>query len=144
MTPPFAWIIALIFQSWVMRSEALSLEGRRKMIKRSALVALPFAILPKAVALDMDAFMQEELTSKECNDKVDKKCQRNLSADEALCRFGQPSPATGQACVRANVSPKRQGGVDAFGNIDRGDYVRCKPYYVDGENGFLVKKFKCE
>jgi hypothetical protein len=90
-----------------------------------------------AWALDMDAFINQELIQ----DNVKSK----LTADEALCRFGQPSRATGEACVRAGLSTKRRPGgsrlrdqaaVDAFGTVDRGDYVRCKfEYELDGKKG---------
>jgi hypothetical protein len=100
-----------------------------------------------ASALDIDAFMNNEL-SKPCDPSRDKKCAPKLSEDEALCRFGQPSPATGQACVRAGLSSKRPGGVDAFGKIDRGGFVKCKAVYEredpNGPKGMLMKEWKCE
>lgn len=53
-----------------------------------------------------------------------------MSEDEALCRFGQPSLAKGDACVRAGLptAPLKKGGVDAFGQVDRYDsdeFVGC-------------------
>jgi hypothetical protein len=114
--------------------------------RRSVFFVPALLIAPSAAnALDMDAFMQKELDSTPCNDKIDKKCKPKFSDDEALCRFGQPSPETGAACTRAGMPTDRPGRpVDAFGKVDRGDYVRCKSYYVDGENGKLEKKWKCQ
>ena len=102
-----------------------------------------------AGALDMDAFVAKELAlsnnDSDCDDRVDKKCQRKMSDDEALCRFGQPSQATGEACLRANMSTKRSSTVDAFGKVDRGDYLRCKAKYVDdGKSNKLVKEWDCK
>lgn len=102
-----------------------------------------------ARALDMDAFIQKELAlsknDSNCDDRVDKKCQRKMSDDEALCRFGQPSQATGEACVRAKLSTKRSSTVDAFGKVDRGEYLRCKAKYVDdGKSNKLVKEWDCK
>jgi hypothetical protein len=84
-----------------------------------------------AWALDMDAFMNQELNK----DSV----KPTLSQDEALCRFGQPSQATGEACLRAGLSTKRRSGgtLNAFGTVDRGDFVRCKyEYQLDGKGGY--------
>ncbi|KAG7350484.1 hypothetical protein IV203_009844 [Nitzschia inconspicua] len=93
-----------------------------------------------ALALDIDSFIQTELNEDTCNEKKSKKCKPNLTEDEALCRFGQPSQKTGEACLRAGMSTQRPTGVDAFGKVDRGNFVRCKPNYVeDPKNpGFLT------
>lgn len=101
---------------------------------------------PQASALDIDSFIQNELKSDACDDKTSKKCKPKLSEDEAMCRFGQPSPKTGEACLRAGLPTKRPSGVDAFGKVDRGDFVRCKANYVeDPKNpGFLVNVWKCD
>ncbi|CAJ1923524.1 unnamed protein product [Cylindrotheca closterium] len=89
-------------------------------------------------ALDMDGFMNSEL-------QKDSKPDQGMSADEALCRFGSPSPETGKACVRAGMSPERKGKpVDAFGKIDRGEYVRCKSFWVEGASGKLEKQWNCQ
>ena len=100
--------------------------------------------LPSA-ALDMDAFARKELADEVCDDRVSKKCKPQLSEDEALCRFGQPSPKTGEACLRAGMSTKRPTGVDAFGTLDRGEFIRCKPKYVDDpKTNKLVKTWDCQ
>lgn len=98
-----------------------------------------------AYALDMDAFANQQLAGEACNEKTDKKCKPKLSDDAALCRFGSPSPETGAACLRAGMPTDRPGSpVDAFGKIDRGDYLRCKSYYVDGPSGKLEKQWRCQ
>jgi hypothetical protein len=75
-----------------------------------------------AFALDMDAFMNSELSKDNKNAQ-----EKNAINDDAVsCRYGAPGPETGDACVRAGLPTTRKaGGVDAYGKIDRGDYVRC-------------------
>ncbi len=93
---------------------------------------------PAQAVLDMEAFAERELSS-----TTDKK---EMTADEALCKFGQPSPQRGQACERAGLSTantKRKGGVDAYGNIDRGQFVRCKQFY-QLVNDKYVKVTECK
>ena len=103
-----------------------------------------------AQALDIDAFVQKEMANEVCDDRLNKKCQPKLSDDQALCRFGQPSQETGQACLRANMSTQRGGGgLDAFGKVNRGNYLRCKATYVDDQSptsssNKLVKQWNCQ
>jgi hypothetical protein len=101
-------------------------SGRRGFVQKIVAVAASSTFTTGASALDMDAFANSQLDSK-----------KELTSDEALCKYGQPSPATGEACVRAGMSTERsKGGVDAFGTRpNRGDFVRCKfPYaVVDGK-----------
>lgn len=94
-----------------------------------------------AQALDMDSFMSQELSPPK-NAVPTKK----LSDDEALCKFGQPSKERGDACIRAGLpTTLKKGGVDAYGNVDRGDFVRCKFIYESDPNvKFLVKKTVCQ
>lgn len=114
-------------------------------LSRRSIVFLPIAIATASVstvnsvnALDIDGFMNSEL-------QKDSKSDQGMSADEALCRFGQASPETGNACLRAGMSTVRKGKpVDAFGNIDRGDYVRCKSFYVEGNGGKLERQWNCK
>lgn len=57
----------------------------------------------KSFALDMDAFVNQELANDEakCNPKLDSKCIPKLSTDEALCKYGQSgSSARSEACKR--------------------------------------------
>lgn len=125
--------------------------------RRSFLAVLPLVAAPgipitavvvaaNANALDVDNFIQQQLDTSSCDERTSKKCKPQLSEDEAMCRFGQPSPRTGNACVRAGLATSRQGGVDAFGKIDRGDFVRCKGVYVDDpeRKGMLMKQWVCQ
>eukprot|EP00535_Pseudo-nitzschia_heimii_P005095 CAMPEP_0197192800 /NCGR_PEP_ID=MMETSP1423-20130617/25758_1 /TAXON_ID=476441 /ORGANISM="Pseudo-nitzschia heimii, Strain UNC1101" /LENGTH=158 /DNA_ID=CAMNT_0042645771 /DNA_START=77 /DNA_END=550 /DNA_ORIENTATION=- len=108
--------------------------------RRSAIFTFPMLALMAGVAaspspsaaLDVDSFIAKELDSKKVTAK--------MSDDEALCKFGSPAKATGEACLRAGLSTKRPTGVDAFGTVDRGDFVKCKPKYVDDpkNQGMLV------
>jgi len=115
--------------------------------RRSFLVTIPFITAATRIdcwALDMDAFINAELDKDDC-DPSSKRCipKNKMSDDEALCKFGQPSKERGEACVRAGMSIQlKQGGVDAFGKLNRGDFVRCKQFY-DLENGAYVKKTEC-
>jgi hypothetical protein len=86
----------------------------------------------------MEAFAQRELTTTS-NSSAD------LSPDAALCRYGFPSPQTGAACVRAGLPTQRAtSGLDAFGTVDRGDFVRCNQFYETNEQGKYVKKTVCK
>jgi len=109
-------------------------------------IAMTTVAPPAVSGLDIDRFVEKELDTNTCNETTDKKCRPKMSEDEALCRFGQPSRRTGEACLRASLPTKRPSGVDAFGSIDRGNFVKCKPNYVeDPKNpGFLVNQWKCE
>lgn len=59
----------------------------------------------KAEALDMDAFMSAELEAdvKNCDPKRDPKCKPKLSADEALCQYGQGAKRS-EACKRVKAT----------------------------------------
>jgi hypothetical protein len=107
----------------------------------TAAAASAFVIAPPASnALDMDAFANQQLKSSVCDDK---KCAPKLTDDEALCRYGSPAQKTGEACVRAGLSTKRAGTLDAFGQSDRGDFARCKSRYEDkGDRYELVTECK--
>jgi hypothetical protein len=82
-----------------------------------------------ACALDYDSF-ESSIISEEKRVSAPK-----LSDDEALCRYGAPGRAMGEACDRAKVKPNLPRGVDAAGVVDRGDYLRCRYEYpiIDGE-----------
>ena len=61
------------------------------------------AALPTAAhALDMDAFMNQEIQAdtQNCDPKKDPKCKPKLSGDEALCQYGQVGKARSEACKR--------------------------------------------
>jgi hypothetical protein len=137
--------LMLLLMATVSPGEALqqpSLSRRQAFASiATAAAASAFVITPLASdALDMDAFANQQLSSSVCDDK---KCAPKLTDDEALCRYGSPSQKTGEACVRANLSTKRAGTLDAFGQTDRGDYVRCKSRYVDmGDRYEMVTECK--
>lgn len=61
--------------------------------------------IQEAKALDMDAFMNKELEADvaNCDPKRDPKCKPKLSADEALCQYGQ-GRSKGEACKRAKAA----------------------------------------
>lgn len=86
-------------------------------------------------ALDMDAFMNSQLDN--TPSKKEYPTTEKMSDDEALCKFGQPGRQKGDACVRAGlpIEPKKPGGVNAYGEVDRGTFVRCKTSYplIDGK-----------
>lgn len=83
---------------------------------------------PPALALDFDAFESGEI-SKDSTTLIP-----TLNDDEALCKYGAPGKAMGEACQRAGIKRKIPGGVDATGKVDRGDYLKCRYEYpiVDG------------
>jgi hypothetical protein len=107
---------------------------------RRLFMSIPFAIVCaserpfKAIALDMEAFMTSELQ---------KSNQPKLSDDQLLCQYGAPSRVTGDACIRAGMSTQRTGTLDAFGNADRGDFIRCKTFYEDKGDRY-EKRVVCE
>lgn len=117
--------------------------------RRRLMISLPFVTaashaqpISTVNALDVDGFIERELT----NDSKERK--RNLKADEALCKYGQPGKDRGDACVRAgipikDVYGKKNGTVNAYGEVDRGSYVRCQQFYELEEEGY-VKKTYCE
>jgi len=84
-------------------------------------------------ALDFDAFEAAE-TTKDNQNLIPK-----LNDDEALCKYGAPGKAMGEACERAKIQRKLPGGVDITGKVDRGDYLVCKYEYPD-----MVKTRVCK
>ncbi|EEC47200.1 predicted protein [Phaeodactylum tricornutum CCAP 1055/1] len=126
---------------WVKRPDfpqPLSLDRRRALEGLLAGVATGAFFPFSCYALDFDAFMSKELESSSASKT------QSLSSDAALCKYGQPSAQTGEACVRAGLPTTRaKGGVDAFGNINRGDFVRCKKVY-ENKNDSWVESWNCE
>jgi len=109
---------------------------------------------PAQAVLDIESFLAKEDTTKS-NTPYQYRTKssssntgdgKTMSDDEALCRFGSPSKKVGEACVRAGMSTKRPSGVDAFGTVDRGDFVKCKPNYVDDpdQKGRLINIWDCK
>jgi len=45
-----------------------------------------------------------EADKKNCNPKLDPKCAPKLSADEAMCQYGQSGEARGEACKRVKAA----------------------------------------
>lgn len=103
----------------------------------AAVVASTMSASPALAALDMDAFVNAELQESNTKGKP------TLTHDQGLCQYGAPSRETGEACVRANMSTKRTNSLDAFGTVDRGDYVRCRTYYDDKGDRY-EKRVVCE
>eukprot|EP00977_Amphora_coffeiformis_P009969 scaffold2330_cov153-Amphora_coffeaeformis.AAC.1 len=119
-----------------MTVDAYTTTSRRAFLASAAAGATTtVAVATPAWSLDMDAFINQELAAD--NNKA------QLSEDAALCKYGSPSPETGEACRRAGLSTTRK-GVDAFGKADRGDFVRCKQFYELDDKGNYVKKTACD
>lgn len=93
-------------RSW-MQGAMLTLAGGGAMIGRPS----------AGSAIDMDAFALQQLS----DDTNKKQISVALTDDEALCKYGQPSPKKGDACVRAGLptTAAKKGGVDAYGQVDR-------------------------
>jgi len=93
--------------------------------------------MQQSEALDFDSFINSELSA----DQV----KKDVTEDEKICKYAAPGKDKGEACARAGikVEGKKRGGVDAYGNIDRGDFVRCKTSYpmIDGK---YVKTVTCK
>ena len=90
-------------------TEGEKVTGRRKALQQILAVGVIAASSPpKAFALDMDAFANSELAAdqKNCDPKRDPKCAPQLTADEAMCKYGQSGEARGEACKRV----KKAGG----------------------------------
>ncbi len=115
-----------------------NLSSRRNFFKvtTAGLATATSALSPSsAFALDMDAFM---------NNAIQQDAPKEISDDERTCKYAAPGRERGAACERAGMSTKVKGsGVDAYGNIDRGDFVRCTTTYpiIDGQ---YVKTVTCE
>jgi hypothetical protein len=123
------------------RSSSRPLTGRRDFLDRAfavattamttaATTAASMTTNPSAAnALDYDSFESSIISNEE------RGASMKLTDDEALCRYGAPGRAMGEACDRAKATPKLPKGVDAAGIVDRGDYLRCRYEYpiVDGE-----------
>jgi hypothetical protein len=99
-----------------------------------------FFLLPKAAnaALDYDAF-ESSIINQDTT-----KYQPQLNDDEALCKYGAPGKAMGEACARANIQRTLPGGVDVTGKVNRGEYLKCRyEYPIDASTGEYVKTRVC-
>jgi len=89
-------------------------NGRREFVSKlfggaaSALIASSSFKTEAVNALDMDAFMNNELANdtKNCDPKRDPKCVPELTKDEAMCKYGQNGTLKGEACKRVKASGK--------------------------------------
>ena len=94
--------------------------------------AITISTSTKVNALDFDAFEAAE-TTKDTQNLIPK------LNDEALCKYGAPGKAMGEACERAKIQRKLPGDVSVTGKVDRGDYLVCKYEYPD-----MVKTRVCK
>ena len=81
--------------------------GRRRMLESILFGASVASVAgPAANALDMDAFATSTLENdqKNCDPKKDPKCIPKISADQALCTYGQSGTARGEACKRVKAA----------------------------------------
>jgi hypothetical protein len=76
-----------------------------------------------AAALDFDAFESSQIS------KDASSANPELSEDAALCKYGAPGKAMGEACKRANMKPRLPADVNPNGKADRGDYTKCVDQY---------------
>jgi len=84
-------------------SDSTLMIGRRKAMQSILSVGAVLAATPReSLALDMDAFANSELAADKanCDPKRDPKCAPQLTADEAMCKYGQSGDARGEACKR--------------------------------------------
>ena len=98
-------------------------------------MTMPYAT---ALALDFDAF-ESSMLSKDWAGSA----PATMGDDEALCRYGAPGRAMGEACDRAKIKPKLPNFVDATGKVDMGDYLRCRNEFPT-VNGEYIKTRVCK
>lgn len=91
--------------SWSMNAPS-STCNRRVALHSFVSGSLTLLVPTVASALDMDAFMNQELEkdTKNCDPKRDPKCAPPMTKDEALCKYGQSGDARGEACKRFKES----------------------------------------
>ncbi|KAL3776323.1 hypothetical protein HJC23_011648 [Cyclotella cryptica] len=93
----------LAAKSSTIHMSASSFNRRNFVGNFGALATGTIMSIPRVVsALDFDAFEKGEIAAdtKNCNPKLDPKCQPKLSPDEALCQYGNSGKARGEACRR--------------------------------------------
>ena len=147
---PIAFLVILClavcesFVQWPTSTKCFrNLELRATHSSRRSFISLPFILCGTSFfphqtqALDIDAFIQQEIASEKPKGK--------MSDDEALCKFGMVGKLRGDACKRLGISTaaKTPGGVDAYGNIDRGTFERCRRSWSI-VNGKYEKEDICE
>ena len=128
-------------------SSALQSTSRREVfniaLQRTSLVTTATIITTSNIffptkaanaALDYDAF-ESSIINQDTT-----KYQPKLNDDEALCKYGAPGKAMGEACARANIQRTLPGGVDVTGKVNRGEYLKCRyEYPIDASTGEYVK-----
>jgi hypothetical protein len=99
---------------------------RRRILQNSMVTATTYLVAAtnvfvakSATALDFDAFESSQISSDTSTSNPE------LSDDEALCKYGAPGLAMGEACKRAKMKPRLPKDVSADGKADRGDYLKC-------------------
>lgn len=122
------------------RREVFNIALQRTLVTTTATTIITSSLVPPktARALDYDAFESSIIT------KDSSKLQPKLNDDEALCKYGAPGKAMGEACSRANIQRTLPGGVDVTGKVDRGEYLKCRyEYPIDKDTGEYVKTRVC-
>jgi hypothetical protein len=125
-----------VFNIALHRTSLVATTSLSIIIITSSLVPLPKAA---NAALDYDAFESSIINQDTTNYR-----QPKLNDDEALCKYGAPGKAMGEACARANIHRTLPGGVDVTGKVDRGEYLKCRyEYPIDASTGEYVKTRVC-
>ena len=120
------------------RREVFNIALQRTFIATTTIITSSLVPPKTARVLDYDAF-ESSIISKDSS-----KLQPKLNDDEALCKYGAPGKAMGEACSRANIQRTLPGGVDVNGKVDRGEYLKCRyEYPIDKETGEYVKTRVC-
>lgn len=115
--------------------------SRRSIFQKTAVTAssifLAANVPNTAAALDFDAFESSQVS------KDSTAANPELSEDAALCKYGAPGKAMGEACKRANMKPRLPADVRADGKADRGNYTKCVDQYnIEGDK--YVKTRLCK
>ena len=136
------WIVATTTVTTALTSNSPNNQQRRSFLNTSVVAIVGFtgatAISQPSIALDMDAFMNNELAKDSKKEEV-----KPVNDDATTCRVGAPGKETGDACVRAGLPTTRKTGVDAYGNLDRGDFIRCTTSYKI-ENDKYMRIVTCQ
>lgn len=121
-------LLAMLPSATALSPNTATTSNRRHFFQKAFTIGVATAATTQdAFALDMDAFM---------NNAIQQDAPKQMSDDERSCKYSAPGRERGEACERAGMSTAGKGkGVDAYGNIDRGDFVRCKTTYpmIDGQ-----------
>ena len=115
----------------LLAEDDVSTSSRRRILQNTITTATTFFVAANfvvihpntAAALDFDAFESSQIS------KDSTSANPELSEDAALCKYGAPGKAMGEACKRANLKPRLPSNVSADGKVDRGDYLKCVDQY---------------